>query len=665
MRKNLFITIIFFPAVFVALLAAAQLAAVNAQVPVYTHHYDTLRTGWNSHETTLTASGFPAKFGALATLTFDDQIDAQPLIVPTYLSQGVWHDIVYVATASNTVYAVDSVTGAILLQRNLGAPVPAPSPCLNSGPNIGITSTPVIDYAGHAIYVMAYVNGSPPTYQLHALELSTLNDLVNSPNGVQVTASHQLTDGSIYTFNPAVQRQRSALLELNGIVYAGFTSFCDMNGNITRGWLLGWNAGTLTPLAANQLNDTQTTDPNVTPPFFLDTIWMSGAGIVGAGSDLFFSTGNSDCNLNVGIVPPPCPSQTTNNGVTNIQESVVRLRLQNQTTPQIVSIFTPSNVLDLDATDSDMASGGVMLFPTGNTTYPYLAAAAGKVGTLYLLDPQSMGTPLNQLGNYPCWCAPSFFTGSDGINRIVTSQGSSVTNQGLVRTWQVQMSPSPNLVLDGAVPILSGQDGGFFTSVSSNGTAAGSAIIWAVGRPTGTGANPNAILLYAFAGPPGSSEALTPLYTGIAGSWPNTQGNANIVPVVSDGKVYVASAYLDSSGATRGQLNIFGPCPTSGCTGNPINTSVAPLAGPQAAPHAVSGTILAASGSTLTLKTRTGKSATVDASQALASWHVGVPLRAGVAVTAQGSTITGNGALVAQSIVRAKGTSGGLWPPDR
>jgi hypothetical protein len=75
--------------------------------------------------------------------------------------------------------------------------------------------------------------------------------------------------------------------------------------------------------------------------------------------------------------------------------------------------------------------------------------------------------------------------------------------------------------------------------------------------------------------------------------------------------------------------------------------------------------ILAASSSTLTLKMRTGKTATVDASQAMASQHVGTPLRAGVAVTAQGSTITGNGALVAQSIVRAKGTSGGLWPPDR
>ena len=157
MRKRLFVALIFLSAVF----SAAQPAAVNAQVPVYTHHYDTIRTGWNSHETTLTAASFPRNFGALATLTFDDQIDAQPLVVPTYVSQGVWHDIVYVATESNTVYAIDATTGTILLQRNLGAPVPAPFGCGNNGPNIGITSTPVIDNAGQAIYVMVYVNGSP------------------------------------------------------------------------------------------------------------------------------------------------------------------------------------------------------------------------------------------------------------------------------------------------------------------------------------------------------------------------------------------------------------------------------------------------------------------------------------------------------------------------
>ncbi len=667
MSKRLFVAFIYLLVVF----TTARLSSVHAQVPVYTHHYDTMRTGWNSHETTLTATPFPASFGVLSTLTFDDQIDAQPLIVPAPISPGVWHDVIYVATESNTVYAIDATTGATLLKRNLGAPVPAPVGCTNSGPNIGITSTPVIDLAAHAIYVIAYVNGSPPTYQLHALELNTLNDLVNPPNGVQVTASHTLTDGSTFTFNAAVQRQRPALLKLNGIVYAGFGSFCDFNANVTRGWLLGWNAsslGALTPLAANQLNETRTTDPGVTPPFFVDSIWMSGSGLVGAGSDVFFTTGNSDCNIYAS--PIQCPSKTTNDGITNIQESVVRLRLQGQSTPQIVGIFTPPDVLTLDGADTDMGSGGVLMFPTRNTTHPYLVAAAGKLGRLFLLDPQSMNTgPLDQHDNNSCWCAPSYFVGSDGVNRVVTSQGAvsgdNVSNQGLVRTWQVQLSPSPQLVLEGSSTISSGQDSGFFTTVSSNGTKPGSAIIWAVGRPTGAGANPAAITLYAFAGAANSDKSLTQLYSAVAGAWPSSTGNANIVPVVSDGKVYVASAYTDSSGVTRGQLNIFGICPSTGCTGNPLTGKVAPTAGPQAGQHATSGTVLAVSGNMLTVKTRTGKSATVDASQAIASRHVGTPLRAGVAITAQGSEITGTGALVAQSIVRAKGASGGLWPADR
>src|SRR5262245_46564946 len=178
MRKRSFV---------VALLAAVWPAAVNAQVPVATYHYDTMRTGWNSHETTLSAASFPSNFGVLATLTFDDQIDAQPLIVPALISPGVWHDIIYVVTESNTVYAIDSTSRTTLVKRNLGP-----------------------------------------------------------------------------------------------------------------GWLLGWDASNptaLTPLAANQLSNANTTDPGVTPPFFLASIWMSGYGIAGTGTDLFFAIGNSDCSF--------------------------------------------------------------------------------------------------------------------------------------------------------------------------------------------------------------------------------------------------------------------------------------------------------------------------------------------------------------------------------
>jgi hypothetical protein len=213
------------------------------------------------------------------------------------------------------------------------------------------------------------------------------------------------------------------------------------------------------------------------------------------------------------------------------------------------------------------------------------------------------------------------------------------------------MSPSLTLVPEG---ISSGQDRGFFTSVSSNGAAAGSAIIWAVGRPTGS---PYAVKLYAFAATPSSgSTTLTQLFSAEAGSWPNTVGNANIVPVVANGKVYVASAYHDGSGNTHGQLNIFG----EGGRGKPIASAAAQLA---AGPHMISGTLVTVNGSVLTLRTRAGKIATIDASGALRNERV-TGLNLGTPYTAQGTTFDATGALFATAIGRAK-SSEGLWPSDR
>src|ERR1700730_1681667 len=236
----------------------------------------------------------------------------------------------------------------MLLSRNLGKPVRKPYG------NIGIQSTPVI--AAQTLYLMAYVNG--PHYQLHALNLSDLTDKVGSP--ITVAASHTLTNGSTFTFNATVHRQRPALLEANGNVYAGFGSFGDTKASITRGWLLGWNASTLMPLTGNQLNDTQATSPT---SFFLSSIWMSDCSSGAHGTDLYFSTGNSDCNIRAN--PVICPAKTTYDGVTIIQESVVKLSGDLTT---LRGIFTPSNVADLDKGDHDLGSGGVLLLPpqTGN-----------------------------------------------------------------------------------------------------------------------------------------------------------------------------------------------------------------------------------------------------------------------------------------------------------
>jgi hypothetical protein len=141
---------------------------------------------------------------------------------------------------------------------------------------------------------------------------------------------------------------------------------------------------------------------------------MSGYGIAGVGSQLFFATGNSDCNYYV--TPEQCPPQSTYDGKTHVQESVVWL----QGNMAFGGTFTPTNVWNLDINDLDLTSGGVMLLPNQSGSYPHLAVAGGKDGNLFLLNRDAMtGGGFNSaaaLDTHPldlCWCGPSYFTGSD------------------------------------------------------------------------------------------------------------------------------------------------------------------------------------------------------------------------------------------------------------
>ncbi len=503
-----------------------------AQTAVTTYHNDNYRTGWNSAETVLTPSTVnTASFGLLAKVAVDDQVDGQPLVVPGVTitagsNQGV-HDVVYLVTGNDTVYAIDADAGTVLLSHNLGKPVTWPLGCNNNGPNVGIDSTPVIDVSGNTIYLIAYTQDSTgPAYRVHALDLGNLTDKVTP---MVVSASHTLTDGTTFTFNATYQRQRPGLLLANGNIYAGFGSFCDYSANLSRGWLLGWNAATLAPLSANRLNDQQPTSPN---KFFLSSIWMSGYGLAADDSgNVVFVTGNSDY------------SGTTYDGISNIQESVVKV---SPDLTMVVDLFTPSNQASLDGGDTDFGSGGVLVLPDQTGSTPHLAVAAGKYGSMYLMNEDKLGgystTTNNVLGTYPvgaCWCGESYFVDpTDGLARVVSSGAHEV------KVWKVKTSPSPKLVGVARSPALkSGQLAGFFTSVSSNGKA--TPIIWALTRPA-SHSSPG-IGLYAFN--PDSGPKMTLLFQTDAGSWPNYGGNSNQVPVVANGKVYVAS---------NKELEIFG-----------------------------------------------------------------------------------------------------------
>jgi hypothetical protein len=597
---------------------------------VATYHYDTLRTGWNKQETTLSAAAFPASFGVLGTVALDDQVDAQPLLVPAQSIAGGIHDVLYVVTENNTVYALDAHSGAVLVSRNLGPSVPMPLGCGNNGPNVGITSTPVIDLVRHRIVVMAYVNGMPPQYQLHAMDLITLADDV-AP--VTVAASHTLTDGTTFSFDATYQRQRPALLLHGDAVYAGFGSFCDFSANQSRGWVLGWQAGNLKPLAHSELNDSQASSPT---DFFLSSVWMSGFGLATNGRTLYFATGNSDCNFYVS--PEFCPPQSTYDGVTNIQESVIGL------TPNLAErtgVFTPSNVFQMDIDDADLGAAGVLLLPV-QPSGDELAAIVSKDGRLFLLDQNDLGAALDmQQLSSGCWCGPSYYRGHDGIGRVVTAAGS-------LRTWQVSTSPAPHWVAESTTTTIPGsvQDPGYFTVVSSNERKAGTAIIWAVGRPTST----TGLTLYAFSATP-VNGSLPLLYSAPAGQWPNLGGNANIVPLVANGLVYVG-AYKT--------LTIFGPNGTA-------PASAAALAEAQSAlPPGVrrlTGTLIASSGTELTLVTRAGEKVGVDASVALERGRA-TQLVVGQPYTVLATLRVEDGALSASSVMRAKPWKD-AWPADR
>ncbi len=511
--------------------ASVLLAA--GQTAVTTYHYDNNRTGWNQNESILTpANVASSSFGLLQTVALNDQVDAQPLVVPgVQITAGQYqgaHDVVYVATESNTVYAIDVHNGTVLLSPNFGMPVARPLKCFNNGPNVGITSTPVIDPNSHTLYVMVYTQDpTGPAYRLHALDLGSLTDKVTPQ---LVTASQTLTEGTTFTFNATYQRQRPALLLANGSIYAGFGSFCDGGANISRGWLLGWTAGSLASFPSNQLLNRQVSSPN---NFFLSSIWMSGYGpATDDAGNILFVTGNSDS------------SGTTYDGITNIQESVVKV---SPTLTTVLGVFTPSNQPYLDAHDADFGSGGVLMLPDQPGSTPHLAVAAGKLGTMFLMNedklPGYSPTKMNALGSYSvggCWCGQSYFVDpSDGIGRVVTSGGRQV------KIWKVQTSPKVALKnVAASAKMAGGQDPGFFTTVSSNGTA--NPIIWALPRPPNTKAAP--LTLFAF-DPESGGSTPKQLISINAGAWPIPASNANLVPVVANGMVFVASNH---------QLQIFG-----------------------------------------------------------------------------------------------------------
>ena len=355
--------------------------AAFSQTNVVTQHNDFGRTGWYNKETVLNKKNVSqSTFGKIFTRKVDEQMYAQPLIVSNVnIPNFGLHNIVYLSTVNNTVYAYDAdsanvsdpywkinltpVNSRPILQKDLVGACPG-----NFQSFIGIVGTPVIDTVSNTIYLVARSIDTVTkivSQALHALDIRTGNEKSNSP--LLIKASVKGTgDGSVngvVNFDPLRNNQRPGLLLLNGVVYIGFSSHCDWGPY--HGWILGYDANTLA----------QKFVYNATPNGYNGGIWMSGTGIAADSSgNIYFATGNGS----VGNTNDP-----TN--LINRSESVIRMNPKDSLQP-VKDYFTPSNFQTLEAGDLDLGTSGVMIIPSSNRTI-----TGCKDGNLYLLNQSNLG----------------------------------------------------------------------------------------------------------------------------------------------------------------------------------------------------------------------------------------------------------------------------------
>lgn len=317
---------------------------------VYTQHNNNARTGANFHEKVLTPANVRSgQFGLLFRHSVDDQVFGQPLYVPRLaIGDGV-HNVVYVATAANSVYAFDADDGTrpAYWRVNLG---PAASVrdyrfgCPDILGNMGIVGTPVIDPATRTLYVVALTHEHGTFVQrLHALDLGTGAERAGSPVVIAAPA-----------FNPVLQNQRPALLLSKGSVYIGYASHCD--NYRYHGFVLQYDAATLRQQAVF----------NTSPTGKGASIWQSSQGPAADRSgNIYVNTSNGSWD-----------------GVRNLSESFLKLDRH----LRLRDWFTPTNHVDLDRHDADINSSGAMLLPG-----THLVLGAGKRGVLYVIDTRHMG----------------------------------------------------------------------------------------------------------------------------------------------------------------------------------------------------------------------------------------------------------------------------------
>jgi hypothetical protein len=504
---------------------------------VFTYHYDNLRTGLNPNETILTpANVSQARFGKKFSHPVDGQVYTQPLYAPGVAipGQGL-HDVVYVATEHDSVYAFDAdglpaapLWRVSFIDPAAGVTTVPPGDtgeCCDLAPEIGITGTPVIDPSSGTMYLVAKtkeVAGASTRYlqRLHALDIATGAEKLGGPVVLQASvpgAGDGSSAGQV-SFDPLRENQREALLLVNGTVVIAFGSHGD--NSPYHGWVLGYDATTLGQVFAF----------NATPDGSAGGIWQTGCGpAADAAGDIYFISGNGTFDASGSVL--------------QLGDSFTKL----SPSGTVLDYFTPWNQAQISGEDFDLGSGGTLLLPDQPGAHPHLMVSAGKEGTVYLVDRDHMGhqgaTSDGQIvqalvhvlpgnngitsGNFS---APAYWNG-----RIYFGSVGDQVKLFTLTSGRLSTAPTSQTARSFAFP-------GGFPAISSNG--ASDAILWVVERPS--------------AGSPGVLHAYdaTDLGSELYHSNQNAARDGldpatkSMVPTVADGKVFIG---------TDSTLTAFGP----------------------------------------------------------------------------------------------------------
>jgi Bacterial Ig-like domain (group 2) len=507
--------------------ASAQVA-VSDNPGVFTRGYDNARTGLNPNEIVLTPQNVNSKqFGKLFSYSVDGGMYAEPLYVANVeLPDHTFHNIVYVATTSDMVYAFDADNPSVGLiwKTSLvdGANGETTVPCTEEFEacgfywfSIGITGTPVIDSQTGTLYVAAFSEINGVYYQkLHALDIATGTEKFGGPVAIEgsVPGTGDGGDGTTLPFDPYYHLQRPSLLLANGLVYIGFASYGDLRP--FHGWLFAYDAKTLKRVAIF----------NATPDGEDGGIWQSANGpAADASGNIYVVTGNGDFNAD-------------NAGGRDYGDSFIKL------SPQLTveDYFTPFDQANLDINDVDLGSGGPVLLPDQVGPYPHLLIGGGKEGILYLLNRDNLGkynaTDNGQIvqslpgqtgtlfGNGAYWNSNLYFQGINSVMEMFT-----IKNNMLSTTPVSQgqfLAPFPGLTPE----------------VSANGEKNG--IVWTL--ETGTHG-----VLRAYDATDVSVELYDSNQAANGRDWAASQIKFQM-PTVINGKVYIG---------TSGQLDVYGLLP--------------------------------------------------------------------------------------------------------